>query len=56
MRKNNEYDKFDRTMRMLISVPHSDIKDKLDAEKREKKKKRKSKASASDRASGGDKA
>ena len=56
MSKNKEYEQFDKTMRMLISVPHSDLKGKLDAEKREKQKKRKPKASALGRVSGGDKA
>jgi len=30
---NKEFEKFDRTMRKLISVPHSEIKAKLEAEK-----------------------
>jgi hypothetical protein len=34
---NNEFDNFDRTMRQLMKVPHSEIKDKLEAEKKEKK-------------------
>lgn len=34
-----EFDKFDRTMRELLKVPHSDIKAKLDAEKKAKKRK-----------------
>jgi hypothetical protein len=38
-KQNNEYDNFDRTMRKLLSVPHSEIKAALDAEKAEKKKK-----------------
>jgi hypothetical protein len=47
----DEFSKFDRTMRKLISVSRSEIKAKLDAEKVEKKKKRKpKKASAEDRA------
>ena len=45
MKKNEEYGKFDDTMRQLIAVPHSKIKAKLDAEKAAKK--RKPKASAS---------
>jgi hypothetical protein len=51
---SQEFENFDRTMRQLISVPHSDIKAALDEEKREKLKKQKRKArepSASDRAS-----
>lgn len=51
---NNEFDNFDRTMRDLMSVPHSEIKAALDAEKAAKKSKRKRKAkkpSASDRVS-----
>jgi hypothetical protein len=41
--KNKEFENFDNTMKQLISVPHSEIKAKLDAEKREKDKKRKAK-------------
>jgi hypothetical protein len=39
--KRNEFEKFDRTMRDLLKVQHSEIKAKLDAEKRAKTKKRK---------------
>jgi hypothetical protein len=38
-------------MRRLVAVPHSEIKAKLDAEKRAKERKRTPKPSASDRAS-----
>lgn len=38
-----EFDKFDRTMRDLVKVPHSEVKTKLDAEKAAKGKKRKPK-------------
>jgi hypothetical protein len=51
--KTDEFDKFDQTMRNLISVPHSEIKAALDAEKAEKKQKKKREAKkppASDRA------
>jgi hypothetical protein len=34
-----EFNKFDETMKMLIKVPHSDIKAKLDEEKAAKAKK-----------------
>ena len=37
MKKNNEFDNFDRTMRDLMSVPHDEIKAALDAEKAAKK-------------------
>ena len=37
--KNQEFQNFDRTMRKLMSVPHSEIKAKLDAEKAAKKRK-----------------
>ncbi len=37
-KKNLEYEKFDKAIRKLLSVPHSEIKAKLDAEKRTKKK------------------
>ncbi len=54
MKKENEFDNFDRTMRKLVAVPHSEIKAKLDAEKRAKEKRRKAKKpSASGRASNG---
>lgn len=48
----SEFDNFDRTMRDLIRVPHSDIKAALDAEKAEKQENRKAKKkpSASGRA------
>ena len=36
MTKNSEFDNFDRTMRELMKVPHSEIKAKLDAEKKAK--------------------
>lgn len=49
MKKHTEFDKFDRTMRDLMSVPHSEIRAKLDAEKKAKKRKPK-KTSPSDRA------
>jgi hypothetical protein len=48
-KKNTEFDKFDSTMRGLLRVPHSEIKAKLDAEKKAKKRKAK-KPSASDHA------
>jgi len=38
-----EYDNFDLTMRSLLRVPHSEIKEKLEAEKQAKKAKRKEK-------------
>lgn len=41
MAKTDEYKGFERTMRRLISVPHSKIKAKLDAEKAATKRKRK---------------
>jgi hypothetical protein len=39
MIKDIEYKNFDRTMRELMKVPHSEIKAKLDAEKKAKKRK-----------------
>ena len=47
--KRNQFEDFDKTMRKLMSVPHSAIKAKLDAEKAAKKRARKP---ASRRASG----
>jgi hypothetical protein len=38
---SEEYKKFDRMMKRLINVPHSDMKDALDSEKRRKEQKRK---------------
>ena len=38
MRSSKEYENFDQTMQKLLKVPHSEIKAKLDAEKKEKKK------------------
>ena len=54
MEKNSEFQNFDRTMRQLIKVPHSEIKAALDAEKAEKqeKKRKAKKPSASGRADG----
>lgn len=42
-----EFDRFKRFMQRLVAVPHSEIKAKLDAEKKAKKRKRTSKTSAS---------
>lgn len=53
--KNKAYEKFDRAMREIISVPHSAIKRKLDAEKRSKAAKKRKPASGAargDRAKG----
>ena len=48
----SEFKNFDRTMEQLLSVPHDDLRAKLDAEKLAKQKKRKAKKpSASGRAS-----
>lgn len=46
-----DFDNFKNFMQRLVAVPHSEIKAKLDAEKRAKKRKRTSKTSASGRAS-----
>lgn len=52
---STEFENFDKTMRQLMSVPHSEIKAELEAEKAAKRKKRKAKKpSASDRADGGE--
>ncbi len=40
MKKLSEYDNFERIMRELMKVPHSEIKAKLDAEKRAKQQKK----------------
>lgn len=47
--KNREFESFDRIMRDLLKVPHSEIKAKLDMEKAAKKRMAK-KPSASGRA------
>jgi hypothetical protein len=44
MRESSEFSRFDRTMRDLMSVPHSEIKAALEAEKAAKKRKKKRKA------------
>jgi len=55
MKRSEEFENFDRTMRELIRVPHSEIKAALEAEKRSKarKKKRKAKKPSADRAANG---
>jgi len=45
--KKQEYANFERTMRELLKVSHSEIKAKLDAEKARKKRKKARKSSAS---------
>lgn len=40
MKPKNEYDKFDRLARGVLSVPHNEIKKKLDEEKQAKKRKK----------------
>jgi hypothetical protein len=37
---SKEFDRFDHAMDQLLSVPHSEIKKKLDAEKEEKRKRK----------------
>lgn len=44
---SGEYAKFENFMKRLVAVPHSEIKDKLDAEKRAKKRRKARKSSAS---------
>ncbi len=45
--KTNEYKVFENFARKVVSVPHSEIKAKLDAEKATKKRKKSWKSSAS---------
>ncbi len=52
MRDKSQFQAFDRTMRQLMSVPHSEIKAALDAEKAAKKKEKKRKANKKPSASG----
>jgi hypothetical protein len=47
VKKNAEYDTFERTMRELVKVPHSEIKAKLEEEKAAKKRKKAKKSSVS---------
>jgi hypothetical protein len=47
VKKESEYDKFDRTVTGLLGVPHSEIKAKLEDEKTAKKRKKSKKSSAS---------
>jgi len=49
MKKNNEYAAFNDLAKKLISVPHSEVKAKLEAEERAKKRKKSKKSSASGR-------
>jgi hypothetical protein len=42
-----EFNKFTNFMKRLVAVPHSEVKAKLDAEKRARMRKKTSKASAS---------
>ena len=48
MKRKSEYDRFKTLADRLLSVPHVEVKAKLDAEKRAKKRK-KSKASSASR-------
>jgi hypothetical protein len=48
---SKEYSRFDKAMRELLKVPHSEIKAKLDAEKQAKKRKKSKESSASREAS-----
>jgi hypothetical protein len=41
MKQSKEYDTFERTMRELMKVPHSEIKAKLEAEKKDKAQRKK---------------
>jgi len=47
MKKSSEYENFDRSLRELLKVSHSEIKTKLDEEKQAKKSKPKAKKAAS---------
>ena len=43
MKQRAEYENFDRTIQKLIKVPHTEIKAKLDAEKKAKKQRKRRK-------------
>lgn len=47
-KKQSEYDKFNQTMERLLTVPHSAIKAKLEAEKAAKKRKAKTPSASRD--------
>jgi hypothetical protein len=47
-RTMSEYDNFSRTMRELIKVPHSEIKAKLEEEKKDKAEKKQKKTKRPD--------
>lgn len=47
MKKPSEYNRFENTMRKLMTVSHEEIKAKLDAEKAAKKRKKSRVSSAS---------
>lgn len=47
MKKNQKYNEFTKLMDGILSVPHSQIKEKLDAEKKGKKRKKSKTSSAS---------
>lgn len=46
MKKQSEYEKFEDAVGKIITVPHEEIKRKLEAEKRAKKRKKSKKSSA----------
>ena len=46
-----EHERFTNFMKRLVAVPHSEIKAKLDAEKKAKQKKKRAKTSPASRAS-----
>ena len=47
--RKSEYENFERTMRGLMKVPHSEVKEKLDEEKKLKDAKKKEKKAHHDR-------
>jgi hypothetical protein len=47
MKVKNEYDRFENLARGVLNVPHSEVKRKLDAEKRAKKRKKSKPSSVS---------
>ena len=47
MKKTQEYERFSNFVAKVLTVPHSEIKAKLDAEKKAKKRKKSRKSSAS---------
>jgi hypothetical protein len=49
MKTESEFERFENLVKQILKVPHSEIKAKLDAEKRAKKRKKARKSSSASR-------